>query len=206
MDRREFWAACQRAPMFKEPGGADWQHPAAMSRGSMGKMGRPVKEFEILWLLCWWVHPAAAVFTKRPYFHPFPFSMCTREMQWVESDNMKLCWSSHKGKCSSQICHSCLCEAVFSSTAYLPWAQTHYVNYTVHMPLSATPLTHAHTPSQFRQCSPYSDRWSKLPGTYSLYYASMLLQQVTDTVGCMLAPLQLLWKVKGEPTIAWCIH
>lgn len=87
---------------------------------------------------------------------------------------MTLCWSSHEGKCSSWICHSCLYEAVFSSTSYLLWAQTVIILTTQHTRLSGQP------PLPVSSVSPYSDRWSKLPGTNSLYYASMLLQLVTD--------------------------
>lgn len=61
-----FGLHAKEPPVFKEPGGADWQHPAAMSRGSMGKMGRSEKEFEFLWLL----HPAAAVLRKKRLYFP----------------------------------------------------------------------------------------------------------------------------------------
>lgn len=70
--------SAKKAPVFKEPWGADWQHPAATS---WGKMGKPETEFELLQLLGWWVHPAAAVLTRktfRPVFlHKFnPRTSC----------------------------------------------------------------------------------------------------------------------------------
>lgn len=199
MDRQEFWAACQRAPMFKEPGGADWQHPAAMSRGSMGKMGRSVKEFEILWLLCWWVHPAAAVLTKKTLFSTPSLSQC---MLGKCSEWNRTTWSC------VEVATKANAVAKFVSRVYVKLSLVALLICPENRLMLATQCTCllVRTPHPVSSVFPYSDRWSKLPGTYSLYYASMLLQQVTDTVGCMLAPLQLLWNVKGEPTIAWCIH
>lgn len=69
----------------------------------------------------------------------FPLKIYSREKLRVELDNMKLCWSSHEGKCSSWICHACLYEAVFSSTSYLLWAQTVIILTTQHTRLSGQP-------------------------------------------------------------------
>lgn len=114
----------KEAPVFKkEPEGADWQHPAALSRGSMGKMVRSEKEFELLWLLGWWVHPAAAAPTKKD----FPLS----NPPWIYSGgkNCARNWMNRvevaqEGERGSWRCHWCLREAVIGSTSYLLRAHT----------------------------------------------------------------------------------
>lgn len=177
MDRREFWAACQRAPIFKEPGGADWQHPAAMNRGLMGKMGSPEKEFEFLWLLGWWVHPAAAALTKKTSLSALCFTLCIYTggggKLWVALDDMKLRWSSHDGECSSWTCNCCLYEAVFSGASYLLGTQVVHILTARHIRLSVRlalpPLPPTHLP--FTLVPPCPDRWSKLFGANTLYYA-----------------------------------
>ena len=146
-----------------------------MSRGSMGKMVRSEKEFELLWLLGWWVHPAAAAPTKKD----FPLS----SPPWIypRGKNCARNWMNRvevacEGERGSWRCHWCLREAVIGSTSYLLWAHTVITLTTQRIRLSVqTP------PPLFLPCSPpHSDRWSKQPGADSLYYASMLLQQVTD--------------------------
>lgn len=139
---------------------------------------------------------------KRPYFPPSVslYKIYSREKLRVELDNMKLCWSSHEGKCSSWICHSCLYEAVFSSTSYLLWAQTVIILTTRHTRLSGQPPT----PSPFLQCPPTLTDDPNCPAltpfTMQACYSSWL------QIGCMLPPVQLLWNVKGELTVARCIH
>ena len=140
-------------------------------------------------------------------FHsPFPLpKLILGEKLRVELDKLKPCWSSHEGKRGSWRCHLCLRGAVISSTSYLLRAQTVIILTTQRLSLGGTP-----SPVFFRAVSPTPRPPPPLTDdpnspaltrfTMQACYSSRL------RIGRMLPPVRLLRNVKGEPTVARCIH
>lgn len=110
--------------------------------------------------------------TFRPLFHSLYLYGGGGEL-WVALDDMKLRWSSHDGECSSWTCNCCLYEAVFSGASYLLGTQVVHILTARHIRLSVRlalpPLPPTHLP--FTLVPPCPDRWSKLFGANTLYYA-----------------------------------
>ena len=200
-----FGQCAKEAPVFKmEPEGADWQHPAAMSRGSMGKMVRSEKEFELSWLLGWWAHPAAAALTqKKKTFQHFPPSL-----HFIPGKNCARNWMNRvevarEGERGSWRCHRCLREAVVGSTSYLLWAHAVITLTTQRIRLSVQthpppPPRFFHAPTLLLTDDPNIPALTRF--TMQACYSSRL------QIGRVLPPVQLLWNVRGEPTVARCIH
>lgn len=137
--------------MFREPGGADWQHPAAMSH-EQGVDGKDVQVRDRVWALvtvglvrapC-----SCSANTKIFTFPPqLPSLNLFKGELWVKRDKLKPCWSSCE--VSSWRCHLCLHGAVISSTSYLLWAHTVIILATRPLCFPEGPL-----PSQFLPCTP----------------------------------------------------
>lgn len=172
-----FWAACQRAPMFKEPGGADWRHPAGMSRGSMRKSLSSCD--------CW-------------------CGQCTLKLQCQQnallstpsfpSPNMFLgqlqsCWSNHEGKRSSWRCHLCLhVVALLIFTLIISAVQ--------HVSLCGTPSQlHPNPPTLTDDLNTPALTRCTMQACYSR----------RSRIRCMLPLARLLWNVKGELPVPLCV-